>query len=121
MYMTFRARHYWSKAVFTEHYNLDENGVIHQREFIEGTNRNFNSWNIDFLYQWRFAPGSDLILSWKQIIYQSDNEEAGNYISNVRKTFETPLTNSVALKLIYYLDYAQMKEWNDKRKAKHKV
>lgn len=120
MYMTFRARHYWSKAAFFEHYNLNENGVLLPRKFIPGTNRNFNSWNIDFVYDWRFAPGSDLILTWKQVIYKSDNEERGNYMSNLSKTFDSPITNSVAIKLIYYLDYAQMKEWNDKRKTKHK-
>ncbi|MFN8322143.1 MAG: DUF5916 domain-containing protein [Chitinophagales bacterium] len=117
MYMIFRARHYWSKAVFTNHYYLDSNGELSERNFIAGTSRNFNSWNIDFVYDWRFAPGSDLIFTWKQIVYQSDNDEQGNYLANVHKTFETPLTNSLAVKLIYYLDYAQMKEWNDKRKA----
>lgn len=117
MYMTFRARHYWSKAVFTNHYYLDNNGELSEREFISGTSRNFNSWNIDFVYDWRFAPGSDLIFTWKQIIYQSDNADQGNYLANVHKTFESPLTNSLAVKLIYYLDYAQMKEWNDKLKA----
>ncbi len=118
MFTSFSARHYWSKAVYLNHYLLDEEGNIHERALIEGTNRSFNSWNIDFVYDWRFAPGSDLIVTWKQFIYKSDNDERGNYFQNVRKTFNTPQTNSVSVKLVYYLDYQQIKEWDDKRKAK---
>ena len=118
MFASFSARHYWSKAVYFAHYNLDDEGNLHEREFIPGISRNFNSWNIDFVYDWRFAPGSDLIVSWKQFIYKSDNNETGNYFENARKTFAAPQTNSVSLKLVYYLDYQQMKEWADKRKQK---
>ncbi len=121
MFANFSARHYWSKAVYMNHYNIDDDGNLHEHELVEGTNRNFDSWNIDFVYDWRFAPGSDLIVTWKQFIYKSDNHEQGNYFENVRKTFSTPQTNSVSLKLVYYLDYQQMKEWADKRKAKKHV
>jgi hypothetical protein len=121
MFATFSARHYWSKAVYMTHYTLDDKGILHEHEFVDGISRNFNSWNIDFVYDWRFAPGSDLIVTWKQFIYKSDNDERGNYFENVHKTFSTPQTNSVSLKLVYYLDYQQMKEWADKRKAKKHI
>lgn len=116
MYVTFRARHYWSKALYTNHYNLDEDGNIHEREMTQNTTRNFNTWNIDLVYNWQFAPGSNLIVTWKQNINQADNEAEGGYAANVYKTFTTPQTNMVALKVIYYLDYQQMKEWDAKRK-----
>ena len=118
MFASLSARHYWSKAVYMNHYNLNEDGNMQERELIDGTNRNFNSWNIDFVYDWRFAPGSDLIVSWKQFIYKSDGDEHGNYFENVHKTFTAAQTNSVSVKLVYYLDYQQMKEWDDKRKAR---
>lgn len=122
MYVTFRARHYWSKAVYTNHYNLDVNGEIHEREPIANTARNFNTWNIDLVYNWQFAPGSNLIFTWKQNINKADSDAEGGYATNVYKTFNTPQTNMVALKVIYYLDYQQMKEWDTKRKnRKHHV
>ena len=120
MFASFSARHYWSKAVYFAHYGLDDAGNLYEREFIPNVSRNFNSWNIDFVYDWRFAPGSDLIITWKQFIYKSDNSEQGNYFGNVHKTFSAQQTNSVSLKLVYYLDYQQMKEWDDKRKSRRR-
>lgn len=118
MYVTFRARHYWSKALYTNHYNLDEEGQIHEREITQNTTRNFNTWNIDLVYNWQFAPGSNLIVTWKQNIGRVDDDMQGGYARNVVKTFETPQTNMLAVKVIYYLDYQQMKEWDTKRRTK---
>jgi hypothetical protein len=121
LFASFSARHYWSKVVYMNHYTLDDDGVLHPRDFISGIDRNFNSWNIDFVYNWRFAPGSDLIVAWKQFVYASNRKAQENYFENVRNTFMSPLTNSVSVKLVYYLDYQQMKEWADSRKQKKQI
>jgi hypothetical protein len=118
MNITFRARHYWSRVSYLNYYSLDDAGNLYQREWAGNSNQSFNLWNIDFVYNWQFAPGSNLILTWKQNIAQSDRKVEDNYLENVGKTFRTAQTNSVSLKLVYYLDYAQMKEWADRRKQK---
>jgi hypothetical protein len=118
MNITFRARHYWSRVSYLKYYSLDEAGIIRERVWNGNSSQSFNLWNIDFVYNWQFAPGSNLILTWKQNIAQGDRKVEDNYIDNIGKTFRTPQTNSVSLKLVYYLDYAQMKEWAAKSKQK---
>lgn len=118
MYLTFRARHYWSKAQYMSHYTLAEDGRPHPLDYPVNTDRSFNSWNIDFVYNWQFAPGSNLIVTWKQSITQADARGEQEYFDNLTKTFQTPQTNSISIKLQYYLDYQQMREWDDKRKMK---
>jgi len=118
MNITFRARHYWSRVSYLNYYSLDEDGNLHERAWAGNSSISYNLWNIDFVYNWQFAPGSNLIVTWKQNINQADRKIEDDYLDNVGKTFRTPQTNSVSVKLVYYLDYAQMKEWSDKRKQK---
>ncbi len=118
MNVMFRARHYWSRVNYMDFYSLDEAGEIQKREWNTNSNQSFNLWNVDFVYNWQFAPGSNLIFTWKQNISQSDQAVEDNYIANVGKTFETPQANMVSLKVIYYLDYAQLKEVTNRRKLK---
>lgn len=118
MNINLRARHYWSRVTYMQYFSLDEEGEIREREWNGNSSRSFNLWNIDFVYNWQFAPGSNLIFTWKQNIQQDDQMVEEDYIENVGKTFRTPQTNSVSIKLVYYLDYAQLKELADKRKLK---
>lgn len=118
MYMTLRARHYWSKAVYIEHATLDAGGYMDFINYPYNTDRNFNTWNIDFIYNWQFAPGSNMILTWKQSIAKGDRDSGDNYYRNVQRTFNTPQSNSISVKVQYYLDYQQMREWDEKRKMR---
>jgi hypothetical protein len=117
MNITLRARHYWSSADYISYHTLDENGNIATSDFNPQSNVSFNLWNLDFVYNWQFAPGSNLIVTWKQNMNNSDQAVNENYFRNAQKTFESPQTNSLTLKLIYYLDYQQVKELADKNRA----
>ena len=69
-------------------------------------NRFFNA---DLLFNWRFAPGSTLSISYKNIF-----ENAGNEILTYSKNFDTvfnnPHTHTLSLKVLYYLDYLQLRK-----------
>jgi hypothetical protein len=110
MNISFRSRYYWSKVNYTGYYLLLENGELGDTEYNENNDINFNVFNIDAVYAWEFAPGSFLNVIWKNNIFQDDNEGADNYFTNCSKTFETPQSNGVSVKLIYYLDYLKLRK-----------
>jgi hypothetical protein len=56
-------------------------------------------------YLWRFAPGSELSLVWKNAIYTNDNNLVNSFVDNLENTFAASQINSISLKILYYLDY----------------
>ena len=70
--------------------------------------RSFDAFNIDLIYRWRFAPGSDIFVVWKNSIFSSQDEVAANYFRNLDGLFRAPQDNSISLKVIYFLDYASI-------------
>ena len=57
------------------------------------------------VYTWRFAPGSEMSLVWKNSIYADSDEIYYDFGENMRHMFDTDMTNSVSLKILYYLDW----------------
>ncbi len=102
-----RMRHYWSKADYDDtFYLLNQDGTLTQTDaYQENHDINFNAFNIDLSFKWNFAPGSELSLVWKNEIYTYDTEVSRNFIDNLNQTIESPQTNSISLKILYYLDW----------------
>ncbi|OFX84000.1 MAG: hypothetical protein A2W99_03385 [Bacteroidetes bacterium GWF2_33_16] len=98
-------RHYWSTVKYREFYTLKEDGHLAESDYNNNHNISFNSFNIDLGLTWRFAPGSDLTLVWKNSILDRDNILPDNYFKNIDYTFNQSKMNSISLKAIYYLDY----------------
>ena len=74
---------------------IDENGnPIHDT--------NFNFFTINTVFTWRFAPGSDLIISYKSDL--SKVTEEARYLRNVRELGNFYERSGVNLKALYYLD-----------------
>lgn len=107
--LTFRARHYWSKVVFNEYYKLNDNGTLTTQDWKTNQDRNINFFNVDLIYTWQFAPGSFVNVIWKNNISKFEEGvesiQDSDYFMNINKTFKTPQTNSLTLKVIYFLDY----------------
>jgi hypothetical protein len=62
-----RARHYWSNRNNKAFYFLRDDGELQEHnggEFLD-THTDYNVFNIDLVYTWRLAPGSDLSLAYK--------------------------------------------------------
>lgn len=115
MAVTLRTRHYWSKAEYQKYYTLSDYGKLFPDEQYEGnSNVNFNAFNIDLVYRWRFSPGSEVSIVWKNSIYTSGKEIIQSYSKNADMMFNSPQTNSFSIKVLYYLDYSMVKR---KKKA----
>lgn len=111
-WLTFRARHYWSRVRPLQLYDLQDNGelkpTVHADIPLEGRNSNF--FNIDAVYTWQFAPGSFLNLVWKDQSAIYDQSIRDNYFKNVGNTITAPQNNNLSLKVIYFLDYVDIKK-----------
>jgi hypothetical protein len=111
MGLTFRARHYSSRVTNKELFTLNADGTLQKDDTIKGNyNRNVNYFNIDMVYTWQFAPGSFLNLVWKDSAFTSDNDAQKSYADNLDATFKSNHNNSFSLKIIYFLDYLQLKK-----------
>lgn len=111
MGLTFRLRHYWSKVDYTRYFNLAKNGDV-TGELTTPTKNpdiSFNLFNIDMNYTWQIGPGSFVNVNWKTSSDFSDRLVQDQYFDNLRKTLDTPQFNSFSVKIIYYLDYLDIK------------
>lgn len=119
MNINLRARHYWTKVVYNRFYYLNDNGRLTQFANVVPADFNYNVFNVDCVYSWQFAPGSFLNLIWKNNITQDDTESGNRYLENFRRTLQTPQANSVIIKLIYYLEYQQLRKALGMQKHHH--
>ena len=120
MYITMRIRHYWSKVNNKEIYVLNTEGNLDKikagntslNEFIESNqnfNNNYNIFNIDMVYSWLFAPGSQFDIVWKNGSNINERIVESNYFHNFNHNINAPQSNSISLKILFYLDYLQLK------------
>ncbi|KAA3622465.1 MAG: hypothetical protein DWQ02_26020, partial [Bacteroidetes bacterium] len=105
MALTFNLYHYWSKGYYTEFNLLNDDGQLASTDYNEMHDFNFNAFNIDLQYRWRFAPGSDLYIVYKNAIFNSDDAADQDYFNNVRSLFGNAVNNQISLKAVYFLDY----------------
>lgn len=112
MGVNMRIRHYWDKVEHKAYGVLDAQGFPNILAY-DGTNdkgesifdRNVNIFNIDLQYNWRFAPGSDIIFVWKNEVFNNDKNFQRDYLTNLSGLFSSPQTHSISLRVLYFLDY----------------
>lgn len=116
MGLSFRPRHYWTKVKYDAFRLLDDEGLLQPTTYTGKDesghslhNTNFNIFTVDMVFTWRFAPGSDLFIVWKESIFNQDDIVDYDYLYNARNLFGKPQSNSFSLKVIYYLDYLSLK------------
>jgi hypothetical protein len=100
-----RCRHYWSWADYNQYYLLNRNGSLMVTNWSGNANINYNAFTIDMSYRWQFAPGSELSLVWKNSIYSSNDHVGLGFSENLGETLKTPQSNSLSLRILYYIDY----------------
>jgi hypothetical protein len=109
MTLNLRVRHYWSGVSYNSFHLLAEDGTLADTDYNENHNQDFDAFNIDLIYRWRFAPGSDMFLVYKSNVTDFDqvrSESYGKSFSDLWK--DTPRNGSVSLKVVYWLDYASL-------------
>jgi len=111
MSVNFRLRHFWTKVIYTDFYELDLDGNLVSTNYNDFNDQSFNSWNIDMVYRWRFAPGSDIFIVWKNSISDFSNDPSSiirSYPSAFQRLRDLPENNLLSVKLVYFLDYAAL-------------
>lgn len=108
--LSFRLRYYWIRATYNDYFNLQRDGSLKKNGWIEDNDFNFTAFNIDMVYTWNFAPGSELLLVWKNAIYADNDASVNNFFDNLNYIFESPMMNSFSIKVLYYLDYQYLKK-----------
>lgn len=110
--LSLRGRHYWNKVKYNSFYNVDADGNLTPRAFLAGADGNYNAFNIDAFVTWDFRLGSRLIFGWKNWIddYFAIDPSYRRYTQNLHRSMShISHGNELTLKLIYFLNYNQLR------------
>ncbi len=105
-------RHYWSTVTYQDQYfELEDDGYLTEHPYDENSDLNFNNWNLDLRYVWQFTRGSELVALYRNTIQNEDDRSDLSFGENLSDLLEQPNGHLLSIKLIYYLDYNNLKHW----------
>ncbi len=111
MYITTRIRHYWSNVDYDQLYTLLDDGNLQEAAGDpDQANQNYNFFTVDAVYTWQFAPGSFINIVWKNAAENFNDPFQKKYFKNLNTTMDSDANNNLSLKVIYFLDYLQLKK-----------
>jgi hypothetical protein len=99
------ARHYWSQAAYSKYGMLGTDGKLNSTAYNTNHNINYNSFNMFMNFVWQFKPGSEMSVVYQNSIYSSGQNLIQQYYNDLQHTFQAPQSNSLSVKIIYFLDY----------------
>ncbi len=105
-----RFRNFWGTADYSNNkfFTLNEDGSLTDTNYDTSENdpnTNFNIWNIDLSFRWRFAPGSEATLLYRNQIFNQDELSSIDYGESLENLFKQPAQHIVSLRITYFLDY----------------
>ncbi len=104
-----RMRYYRSTVEYKEFYDLRADGDLDPAAYLYDLNTVFGAFTIDAVVTWRFSPGSELNITWKNAIFTSGDDPGISYLNDVKDLPNLDQSNSISLKLLYYVDYWTLK------------
>jgi hypothetical protein len=107
-------RNFWSVADYGDgiFWTLNEDGSrsLTDIDNLETEpNTNFNIWNLDLSFRWRFAPGSEAILLYRNQIFRQDDQSTLGFGESLSNLFDEPTQHTVSLRVTYFIDYNNVK------------
>ncbi|WP_298420387.1 DUF5916 domain-containing protein [uncultured Kordia sp.] len=121
-------RNYWSTVDYDDNpYFLRDNGRLVQSQSsfedlnLGNSNINFSTWNLDLNYTWQFAPGSFLTALYRNQIFNQTEASSDTYFSSLNKLFDEPIDHTLSLRLVYFIDYNNVKNIFKSKKRRGKV
>ena len=99
-----RMRYYRSALDYDEFFDLGSDGELYPSTYTNDLNTVFGAFTVDAVMIWRFAPGSELNITLKNAIYTSGDDPGVNFFDDVRALGSQDQSNSISLKLLYYVD-----------------
>ena len=111
MSFNIRLRHYVSNVHYRDFSRLHPDGEETPVAYERNRDNTFNAFNVDAVYSWWFAPGSQVSIVWKNAgaSFFDGNTATPLYFDNLSNTINTPHNNSVSIKVLYYLDYLALR------------
>ena len=117
MGLTFRLRHYWSRVLYSDFFDLSEDDELSDIDYTGRNastgeplhNRNFNQFNIDMEYNWQFLPGSEVRVIWKRAIGTDDMNTELDFFNNFGNTFSSPNFDTITIRMVYFVDYLKIR------------
>jgi hypothetical protein len=110
--LTLRARHYWNEVKYKSFFNVASDGSHSRRPMpLPAQDENYNLFNLDGFLTWDFRLGSRLIVGYKNWLgnpYAVVGQR--NYFGNLKNIFDGSHGNELTVKLIYFLDYNQLRK-----------
>ncbi len=113
MNWSLRLRHNWTRVENKNFYKVKPNGYWYEIPFAEGKDKNFNAFNVDMFYTWDFKWGSRITIGWKNALGSNvylNPYENNTYGKNIQGIFTNPHSNEVTVKIVYYVDYLDLKK-----------
>ncbi len=104
MSLSLRLRHYWSYVVYSDFYELSSEGGHLSSAYAGMHDQRYNAFNIDLIYRWRFAPGSELNVVWKNAVLDFSSQVERDYARNFAAMYEENQRNSFSIKVLYFFD-----------------
>ncbi|MCH4822975.1 carbohydrate binding family 9 domain-containing protein [Gramella lutea] len=108
-------RHFWSTARFAKDgfSKLEENGdltgIEYEANAENNPDANFNIWNLDLSYRWQFAPGSEAVLLYRNVIFNEDKLSYLGFNESLDNLFARPARHNLSLRIVYFIDYNNIK------------
>ncbi|NOT50312.1 MAG: carbohydrate binding family 9 domain-containing protein [Chitinophagaceae bacterium] len=114
MNINIRVRHYWIKVDYDKFYTLKmDKQLVENTTFNQNVDQNYNAFNVDAVFTWQYAPGSFINLVWKNAAQDFNRVVSDGYFKNFDNTMKADDNNNLSLKVIYFLDYLQLKKKKD--------
>lgn len=104
------ARHYNRSLQFNHFYTLEQSGDITPTTWSDHPGISYNAFNLDLTYQWNFAPGSELVVVWKNSTESNSTQLIDGYRNNVQAMGVEPMFSGISFKILYYIDYFKLRK-----------
>jgi hypothetical protein len=109
-YLTLDLRHSWNRIDNENIFHLNEDGSLKPSDAYSDPTIRINFFNVDLKYVLWFAPGRELNLLYRVSLANSDDAVDLGYLQNIQSLSGLPADNFFSLRLVYFLDYAQIKK-----------
>lgn len=107
-----RFRHYWVQVDYSKQFELLYDGNLTSNKLALNPNDyddNYNSFTIDFLTKWQFAPASEMSLGYKLGANYYNSDIKSSYLENIKSTLNQNSSHTISLKMTYFIDYNTLK------------
>ena len=116
-WINLRLRNYWSRAKYDQTlFRLEEDGRRTATDFSIldfDPDTNFNIWNLDINFEWWFASGSNLVLLYRNQLFNRDTATELDYSGSLDNLFDQTTQHQFSLRINYLIDFNRMRRKNN--------